>query len=101
MHLLDLLACIEVTSEGEPVPFLDLLSRKSLGLPWGSTVVIVTAHEVEGLMDTLLAFRRRGLEVILALTCPDRAFNLTAQRAGQIGVQVLRLWSEQDMDIWR
>ena len=101
MHLLDLLACIEVASEGEPVPFLDLLSRKSLGLPWGSTVIIVTAHEVEGLMDTLLAFRRRGLEVILALTCPDRGFNLTAQRAGQIGVQALRLWSEQDMDVWR
>jgi uncharacterized protein (DUF58 family) len=101
MHLLDLLARIEVASEGEPVPFLDLLSSKSLGLPWGSTVVMITAHEVEGLMDTLLAFRRRGLEVILALTSPDRAFKLTAQRAGQIGIQALRLWSEQDMDIWR
>jgi uncharacterized protein (DUF58 family) len=101
MHLLDLLACIEVASEDEPVPFLDLLSRKSLGLPWGSTVVIITAHEVEGLLDTLLAFRRRGLEVILGLTCPDRAFNLTAQRADQIGIQALRLWSEQDLDIWR
>ena len=43
----------------------------------------------------------RGLEVILALTSPDRAFKLTAQRAGQIGIQALRLWSEQDMDIWR
>ena len=64
-------------------------------------MVIITAQEVEGLMDTLLAFRRRGLEVILALTCPDRAFKLTVQRAGQIGIRALRLRAEQDMDIWR
>jgi uncharacterized protein (DUF58 family) len=101
MNLLDLLACIEVASEDEAVPFLDLLSRKSLGLPWGSTAVVVTAQEVEGLLDTLLAFRRRGLSVILALTCPDRDYQRTAQRAGQIGIQALRLWSEQDMDLWR
>jgi uncharacterized protein (DUF58 family) len=101
MHLLDLLACIEVASEDESVPFLDLLSRKSLGLPWGSTVVVITAQEVKGLLDTLLAFRRRGLVVILALTCPDRAFDLTVQRADQIGIRALRLWIEQDMDVWR
>ncbi|HSR29189.1 MAG TPA: DUF58 domain-containing protein, partial [Anaerolineae bacterium] len=101
MHLLDLLACIEVASGDEAMPFLDLLSRKSLGLPWGSTVVIVTAMEFEGLMDALLALRRRGLMIILALTCPDRDFENTAQRAGKIGVQALRLWTEQDLDVWR
>jgi uncharacterized protein (DUF58 family) len=101
MQILDLLARIERTPEGEAVPFLELLNRKSLGLPWGSTVVIITAGEVEGLLDTLLALRRRGLLPILALTCPDREFASTAQRADQIGVQTLRLWSEQDMDIWR
>jgi uncharacterized protein (DUF58 family) len=104
MHLLDLLARIEVTSEDNAVPFLDVLGRKSLGLPWGSTAVIVTPQEVEGLMDTLLALRRRGLVVILALTAPDPApgqFALTAQRAGQIGVQAFQIWSEQDMDVWR
>lgn len=101
MHLLDLLACIAVASGDEAMPFLDLLSRKSLGLPWGSTVVIVTAMEFEGLMDALLALRRRGLMIILALTCPDRDFENTAQRAGKIGVQALRLWTEQDLDVWR
>jgi uncharacterized protein (DUF58 family) len=101
MHLLQLLACVEVASEEQTLPFLDLLSRKSLGLPWGSTLVIITAREVEGLMDTLLALRRRGLVVILVLTCPDRDFEVTAQRAEQIGVQALRIWTEQDLDVWR
>lgn len=101
MHVLDLLARVEVAPEGEAIPFLDLLTRKSLGLPWGSTAVIVTSREVTGLLGTLLALRRRGLVIILALTCQDRGFELTTQRAGQIGVHTLRLWSEKDLDKWR
>ncbi len=101
MQLLELLARIERTLEGEAVPFLDLLNRKSLGLPWGSTVVVITAQGVEGLFGTLLALRRRGLQAILALTVPDREFALTAQRADQVGVPALRIWSEQDLDVWR
>ncbi len=101
MHVLDLLARVEVAPEGKALPFLDLLTRKSLGLPWGSTVVIVTAREVDGLLDTLLALRRRGLVIILALTCQDHDFKLTTRRASQIGVHTYRLWSEQDLDIWR
>jgi len=101
MHLLDLLARIETSSGEGMVPFLDLLSRKSLGLPWGSTVVIVTAREVKGLVDMLLALRRRGLFVILLTTCPDRDFPLTARRAAQVGGHAFRLWSEQDLELWR
>lgn len=101
MHLLDLLARMEVARQGGAVPFLNLLSRKSLGLPWGSTVVVVTSREVEGLMDALLALRRRGLLVILVLTCQDREFATTARRAGQIGVQTHRAWIDRDLDVWR
>ncbi len=101
MHLLDLLARIELASEEEAVPFLELLRRRSLGLPWGSTVVAVTGREVKGLMSTLLALRRRGLIVILVLTCPDRDVRLTHRRAQQIGVQALGISSEQDLEVWR
>ncbi len=101
MNLLDLLACIELAAEDEAVPFLDLLNRKSLGLPWGSTVVIITAQEAEGLMSTLLALRRRGLAIVLVLTCPETGFDLTAERAGQIGVKALQVRTERDLDVWR
>lgn len=102
MNVLDLLARIQICSEEDgAVPYLDLLTRKSLGLPWGSTAVLITAREVEGLMGALLALRRRGLLVILVLTCPDREFESTAQRAGQVGVQTLRVWTEKDLDVWR
>jgi uncharacterized protein (DUF58 family) len=101
MNLLDLLARVEVTQGETAVPFLDLLSRKSLGLPWGSTVVVITAREVEGLLDSLLALRRRGLAVLVVLTAPARGFREMAHRAEQIGIQVVRIWSERDMDVWR
>jgi uncharacterized protein (DUF58 family) len=101
MRLLDLLARIELASEEEAVPFLELLRRKSRELPWGSTIVAITGREVKGLMSTLLALRRRGQVVILVLTCPDRDLKLTRQRAEQIGVQALGIWSEQDLEVWR
>ena len=101
MRVLDLLARVEVTSEEEEASFLAVLSRKSLGLPWGSTVVVVTAQEVEGLLDALLVLRRRGLAVILVLTCPHHGFALTARRANQIGVQTFQIWTERDLDVWR
>ncbi len=100
MHLLDLLARIETAPASATVPFLELLSRKSASLPWGSTVVVITAGEVDGLLDRLLALRRRGLFVLLLLTCPDRDFALTARRAAQIGAHAFRIWSEQDLERW-
>jgi len=104
MHVLDLLARVETVAEtgaGAAVPFLELLNRKSLALPWGSTVVAITGQECEGMMETLLALRRRGLRILLVLTCPSRGFDLTAERAGQIGVQTVRMWTERDLDTWR
>jgi uncharacterized protein (DUF58 family) len=117
-HLLDLLARVELASgpqggaareagrdgsagDGAALPFLELLNRRSLGLPWGSTVLVVTPTEEEGLVDSLLLLRRRGLAVILVLTCAYRHFNALARRAGQIGVQALQITSEREMDVWR
>jgi uncharacterized protein (DUF58 family) len=101
MRVLDLLARIELPPEDGGAPFLSTLGRRSLGLPWGSTVVVITAQEEAGLLDTLLTLRRRGLLVILVLTCTDRGFRLTARRAEQIGVQTLQIWTEKDLDVWR
>jgi uncharacterized protein (DUF58 family) len=101
MAVLDLLARIERSSGDNVLPFLDLLNRKSMGLPWGSTVIVITARDKEGLVDTLLSLRRRGLAVILVLTCPDRNHARVAERAGQIGVQTLRVWTEKELDVWR
>ena len=101
-HLLDLLARIEVVREGEgTVPFVELLNRQSMALPWGSTILIVTPQEAEGLLDPSLPLRRRGPAVTLAPTCPGRGFQTMARQAEQIGVQVLRVRNDREMDVWR
>ncbi len=101
-YVLDLLARIELVAEGEAaLPFLELLRHKSLGLPWGSTVLVVTPTEEAGLLDSLLALRRRGLAITLVLTCPHRHFASLARQAGQIGVQALEITTEREMDVWR
>jgi uncharacterized protein (DUF58 family) len=102
MRVLDLLARIEVARrEEETTPFQRVLSRGTLGLSWGSTVLVITPVEQEGLLDTLLALRRRGLVITLVLTCPYRGFDGTVQRAGQIGVTALQILRERDIDVWR
>jgi uncharacterized protein (DUF58 family) len=101
MNLLDLLARVEAVPAHRAVPFLDLLRRKSLGLPWGSTAVVVTSRDAAGLMGTLLALRRRGLVVVLVLTSSEPGFAQTAQRAKHIGVEALEVRSEEEMDQWR
>ncbi len=101
MDLLDLLARIQVARDGNAVPFLDLVNRHSMGLPWGSTVMVVTSREVKGLLNTLLTLRRRGMVVVLVATCADRDFARTVQRAGQIGIRALEVKSEKGMDVWR
>jgi len=101
MHILDLLARIQVAPEGEGVPFLDLVNRNSTGLPWGTTVIIVTSRDVDGLLPTLLALRRRGMAVILVTTCLEQGFAQTARQADQIGIRAFEVGSEQGMDVWR
>lgn len=101
MHVLDLLARVEAVSDGDCQPFLEMVNRKSLGLPWGSTAIVITARGVEGLFDILLALRRRGLSVILVVTCPGHEFPTTVRQGEQIGVQVLQISSDKDMDVWR
>ena len=101
MHLLDLLARVEVAAEADAPPFLEVISRESVGLPWGSTAVLITAQPSDGLFDSLLALRRRGLGVILVMTSPGRDVSLTIRRAEQIDVHAYCIESERDMDGWR
>ena len=58
-------------------------------------------REVEGLMSSIVGMRKRGLLIVLAVTSPGGSYELTARRAAQIGVQAVRIESEQELDAWR
>lgn len=101
MNCLDLLARIEASDAIEGLPFTALLRQASLGLSWGSTLVIITGMEDEALMPTLVHLRRRGFLAILVLVDPDADFYRTKARAQQIAVPVYRILREQHLDVWK
>ena len=101
MHVLDLLARIELGPESGTRPFLHLVVEQSLGLQWGSTAVLITAGAEDGLFEAMLTLRRRGLGVLLVMTHPRGDEALTVRRAAQIGAQAHAVEIEKDMDLWR
>ncbi len=98
MGTLDILARVEAS---DTFPFVDLLRRESLHLPWGATAVVITGTETDDLFGALLGLQRKGLNVVLVLVDPQTAFSPTRRRAQQVGFQAYALWRERDLDIWR
>jgi uncharacterized protein (DUF58 family) len=101
MNCLDLLARIETTEANKALPFTALLRQASLGLSWGSTLVIVTSKEDEALMPTIVHLRRRGFLAVLVMVDPDADFDQTMAHAQQIGVPAYRIVRERDLDVWK
>ena len=101
MSCLDLLARIQASNADGMLPFAALMRQASLGLSWGSTLVIVTGKEDEALMPTLIHLRRRGFWAALVLVDPGVHFDRTKARAQQIGVPAYRIVRERDLDVWK
>ena len=62
MHILELLAAVTAFA-AEPIE--GLLLREAPRLPWGATLVVVTAIAHEELLATLLELQRAGRKVVL------------------------------------
>jgi uncharacterized protein (DUF58 family) len=101
MNCLDLLARIQANDAADALSFTVLLRQASLGLSWGSTLVIVTGKEDQDLMPTLVHLRRRGFLAVLILIDRDADFHRSKARASQIGVPAYRITREQDLDVWK
>jgi len=98
MSLLEVLARVQ-TTEGRP--FVELLRRHSVHLPWGATLTVITGSESEALFDTLVYLRRAGFAVTLILVQPARPPLELQQQAGTLGVPVHRVWHARDLEAWR
>jgi uncharacterized protein (DUF58 family) len=98
MSLLEVLARVQITSA---VPFVDLLRRESVNLPWGAMLAVITGRESEALFDTLVYLRRAGFAVALILIQPARPSAELQRQGNLLGVPVHRVWKEKDMEAWR
>jgi len=98
MSLLEVLARVRVTSAA---PFVDLLRRESVNLPWGATLALITGRESEPLFDTLVYLRRAGFAVALILVRSPLPSAELQKRADLLGVPTHRVWYERDLETWR
>lgn len=114
IRILELLARIEprptgptahITNLSGRVPFTTQLRTEAAHLPWGATVIIITARETNALLDTLFQLRRSGFTIVLILTEPiHRAIapgEAARGSAKAMGFTTYEIWKEDDFDVWR
>jgi uncharacterized protein (DUF58 family) len=99
MSMLEVLARVQISSSS--TPFVDLLRRESVNLSWGSTLVLITGRESGDLFDTTVYLRRAGFVVALILAQPAYPSAELQRRADLLGVNIHRVWKDQDLEEWR
>ena len=98
VHILDLLARIQTT---ETRPLTEMLSKETPGLPWGTTVVVITGHIDEALFDEIFQIKRRGQNVVIIITGQDVNIKLARQQARRFGFPIYAFPNEKSLDVWR
>lgn len=95
MHILELLARIQLHNAGEPLS--DWLPQRAAELEWGTTLLVVTARLDETLLWSLHNLYRRGLNVLVTVCASQPGFRQIQQQAGQLGIDAYHTMWESDL----
>lgn len=98
MRILDVLARVQ---PGMSYPFVLLLQRQVVHLPWGTTLLLITSNLNESLFDGLFQAQRAGLNVVLLPCGTVAGFEQIRRRAEYFGFPIYQILDERDLDIWR
>lgn len=95
MSLWRLLARIQLNGAAQPLP--ELITRRTVDLPWGATLLVATPHLDEASLWVLHNAYRRGANVI-AFICADQPnFRALQSRGKRLGVQLFHTVWERDL----
>jgi hypothetical protein len=98
MRILESLARVKAL---ETTPFPSLVRKYRAGLPWGTTLVLITGSVDDNLFDEALQAKRAGMSVVLLLCGRFTASNEARLRGKTIGVPVFDLQDEDSFKIWQ
>ena len=77
------------------LPFTRMVRRGAAGLPWGTTLVLITAAPTEDLLPTMLHLRRAGFSPLAIFVQPTRrATDLDAAAARAAGFPAFEVFDE-------
>ena len=97
MKLLESLARVQVSTGRD---FIQWLPEATLGLGWGTTVMVITPDGDEQACEVMHRLSRRGFNVILIVT-ELVYFAPIEQRAAALGFRAYRAAARSDLDEWR
>ncbi|MCB9136105.1 MAG: DUF58 domain-containing protein [Anaerolineales bacterium] len=86
---------------GEGLAFIDLIQESRVSLPWGTTLIFITASADEKFFDEVFRASRAGLSAVLILCGPVADLQQTRARAEYFGIPLVHFQNEQDLDVWR
>ncbi len=99
MRMLENLARISPVTK--PV-FTDMIRQQRHHLAWGTTLIVITGHADDALLDELYQARRAGQNVSLILVGPVTLTEQRhSQRAAHFGIPIVIIREERDLDVWR
>ena len=97
MRLLETLARVEAT---EKSAFAALMQQQRYHLAWGTTLIVITGHVNDLILDELHQARRSGQNPVLILAGRDTADPSMEQRAKVLGIPCISVGIESDLRIW-
>jgi hypothetical protein len=100
-HLLRLLETLARIQVDETFLFAQLLRNGMRGLPWGTTLILVTPRVDDDVFDELFRARRSGLNAFLVQCGPASNYHEVRRRADHFGFPLIQVLDEDDLDIWR
>jgi hypothetical protein len=98
MRVLEGLARVELA---ETADLADWLPSAAAGLPWGTTVVLVTATGDETACASLHRLRRAGLNPVLIAVEPHAQFGVVEERCRRLGVIAYLVADEGNLRRWQ
>ena len=119
MGILEILArvksyAVAADAKHAPIALPQFLRRQSLGLSWGTTIIVITGRESEALLESLLYLKQQGFAVALLLVMPPptepptvigttvaHTVEATAERSRNavIGLPAFRVWREEELEL--
>lgn len=100
-HLMRLLEGLARVQLAETTALADWLPSATAGLPWGTTVLVVTPTGDQTACAALQRLRRAGLNPVLVAVEPHAQFGVVEERCRRLGIIAYLVADEGDLKRWQ
>ena len=100
-HLMRILESLARVKALETTSLAQLIRRHRAGLPWGTTIILLTGSANQQLFDELIQCKRAGMSVVMILCGWYTGIQEIRQKAKTAGIQIMDLPDENAFKMWQ